>query len=359
MTSDVFLLEIGAAGDVTGKLDALTRRVLGRIRVRDWAVKVQLGHPGRVAAIAPGWAHEVAQTLTGSGGKAAVCGTLSINTKGLDTADSQRETAALKGYATQGTSPSYVVADDPRGEPSPVSPGVPDGLLGPVGLAAAAAGSGGLAVMTPVRPHPHLGLTGALSSLGLGLVDRDTKLRIHRDLRPRVNTPLCAGCGSCLAVCIFDAININAGRAFIDHERCTGCGECMNVCFMAGIAPEDLAGVPVFQRKVAEAASAARVGTVDPLRPAVFLNVLVRPDRAARGPRRQREVLGDVGVLGATDPVALDTATADLIRGRSGGSLQSWSGFLQEPGPLLERAAELDLGRSAYRLHTFQYPGTP
>ena len=352
MTGEVCLLEVATVDEVAGRLGELTRHVLGQAQARDWAVKVQLGPPGRAAAIAPAWAREVAAAVTAPGGTAMVCDTLSVTTKGLDTAASQRELAVVKGYGALAADPAYVVADDPQGGASPRWPGVPDGLLGPVGLAAATAGSGGLAVITPVRPHPHAGVYGALMSLGLGLVDRETKLRIHQDIRPRVDTPLCAGCGSCLDVCIFDANAITAGRAFIDHERCTGCGECMNVCFMAGIAPEDLAGVPRFQHKVAEGARGARDGVVTGARPAVFLNVLVRPDRAAQGPRRKRDVLGNVGVLAATDPVALDTATVDLIRERSGGSLQSWSGFLQEPGPLLARAGELDLGRPEYRLRT-------
>lgn len=337
---------------ITGRLGDLTTRVLGSAAgdPGTWALKIQLGTPGRVAAVAPEWSAAVAGALGGGRSDVFTCDTLSVTTRGMETAAGQREQATAKGYDPAGSAPRYLVADDPEGDASPLVAVEDEGELGEVGLAALTAPVAGLAVVTPVRPHPHAGFLGALTSLGLGLVDRETKLRIHQDIRPTVDTPLCAGCGSCLEVCIFDAIDISSGRARIDHQKCTGCGECMNVCFMAGIAAEDAAGIPRFQAKVAVAARAARQGTLEALRPAVYLNLLMRPDRSARGPKRQREPLGDVGVLAATDPVALDRATWDLIAQRSGGSLQGWSGFLQEPGPLLERAATEGLGRPDYRL---------
>ena len=218
-------------------------------------------------------------------------------------------------------------------------------------LAPLLAGIAGACLLTPVRPHPHAGFQGALLNLGVGLADRAGKIELHRDIRPQVDTPLCAGCGSCLAVCLFDAIAIKAGRAYIDHTRCTGCGECMNVCFMAGISAEEAAGIPRFQRKVAAAAQAARQVLAAAAASPGYFNFLVRLDRHAGGARaRGRRRLGDVGVLAASDPVALDQATWDVITDRIGGSLPSWSGFQQEPGELIGQAEELGLGTRDYRL---------
>jgi len=247
------------------------------------------------------------------------------------------------------------VADGPgEGDPLVVNPsGEPD--LAGLTLAPALKGFAGLCVLTPVRPHPHAGFQGALINLGVGLADRAGKLLVHRDIRPRVDTPLCAGCGSCLAVCLFDAISIQTGRAMIDHRKCTGCGECMNVCFMAGISAEEAAGIPRFQKKVAAAALAARdAATAGRPDRSGYLNLLVRLDRQAGGAGgRGRSRLGDVGVLGSRDPVALDRATWDLIVARSGDSLAVWSGFKQEPGSLLDHAEKLGLGSQDYNLVEF------
>ena len=150
------------------------------------------------------------------------------------------------------------------------------------------------------------------------------------------------------------AIKLNAGRAYIDHKACTGCGECMNVCFMAGINPEEEAGVPAFQARVADAALAARLRiTGGEAAREVYISFLVRLDRQNGGARsRQRNRLGNIGILASRDPVALDQATCDLISQRMGGNLGDWSGFKQLPEALLARAEAIGLGQRAYKLVT-------
>lgn len=41
----------------------------------------------------------------------------------------------------------------------------------------------------------------------------------------------CLGCGSCVSVCEYDAIHINAnGVAEVDEDKCVNCGACINKC---------------------------------------------------------------------------------------------------------------------------------
>lgn len=321
-----------------------------------WAVKLQLGAPHRPTAVPPAWTRAVAGAL---GGQGFLCDTLSITTAGLDTVEAHLALAAQKGYGVAagpgaaGTWP-YLVADAPdRGAPLAVAPTEAGGLAGHA-LAAGLAGADHLCVLTQVQPHPHLGLQGALSSVGIGLADRAATIALHRDIRPRVDTPLCAGCGVCMTVCVFDAIRLNAGRAYIDHTRCTGCGECMSVCFMAGIEPEEASGIPAFQAKVAAAAGGALARLTDrETARAVYFSFLVGLDRQVGGARRRdRSRPGDVGILASRDPVALDQAAWDLVADRAGGRLAAWSGYNQLPETLLARAAELGLGERAYDLVT-------
>lgn len=353
--ADVFLLPAGP--DPAGPVDP---DGLGRLVERlglagaagpgsRWALKLHLGPRGRTAAVDPAWAAAGARVLAGAAAqqRTVCCDTLSINLEGLDTVPGHLQLAAAKGYGPGSPAPPFAVADDPAHGPALR----PAGAEQPA-LAALTAAVDGLLVLNPVRPHPHLGFGGALLALGAGLADRDGKLLLHQDIRPKVDTPLCAGCGSCQAVCLFDAIRITAGRAVIDHRRCTGCGECMNHCFMAGIAPEDAAGIPRFQRRVARAAQQAWAGAQGSPRPAGFLSLLLRLERRAGGPGRRGDRHGDLGVLASRDPVALDQATWDLAAGGPLGSLPAWSGFATAPGALLEEAAALGLGDPGYRLVT-------
>jgi len=317
-----------------------------------WGVKVHLGPSKRPAAVDPAWAGAVVAQLgaEGTGRGSFIFDTLSITTPILDEVAGHLELAEAKGYTGAAVQLPYVVADDPDGKPSLAGKVPPDSALSGHTLAGRLVEMRNLCVLTPVRPHPHAGLQGALTTLGVGLSDRPGKIALHRDIRPQVDTPLCAGCGTCMAVCLFDAITLRAGRAFIDHERCTGCGECMNACFMAGISAAEAAGIPRFQTKVADAALAARnaLTGVAPDRH-VYFNFLVRLDRQDR---RARVRLGDVGVLAARDPVALDQATVDLISARMDGQLSAWSGFNQVPTVLLARAEAIGLGTTGYELVT-------
>jgi hypothetical protein len=324
-----------------------------------WALKVHFGGPNRPAAVDPAWARTVANLLAGPGAARPPRGTfafdtLSITTEGLHDVPSHYALAAIKGFGGPTADLPFVVADDPQRGPA-LAATVPVGsALAAHTVAAGLAGIAGLCVLTPVRPHPHAGLRGALTTLGLGLADRAGKLNLHRDIRPQVDTPLCAGCGVCLTVCLFEAIKLAGGRAYIDHTLCTGCGECMNVCFMAGIEADQAVGIPAFQAKVADAALAARDRLVGPLpdRQAYF-SFLMHLDRHGAGTRsRNRRQLGDLGILASHDPVALDQATWDLIEQGIGGPLATWSGFQQVPDSLLNHAEAIGLGRRAHQLVT-------
>jgi ferredoxin len=302
-------------------------------------LKTSLGKPRRPAAIADHWLQLVGETLA-PGISCDVFDTLSITTRGLE------EPASLQEVAQQKNIGGFRVADDPALGPGITVPMAEESLLNEITCAHGAGQYASLAVLNPVRPHPHMGFGGVISALGLGLVDRKTKLVLHEDVRPKVDTPLCAGCGSCLDVCIFDAIKFDGGRAAIDHTLCTGCGECMDACFMAGIAPEHVSQVVAFQEKVADSAAAVmanRSGMVP------CFNFLVRLDRSSGG-GGSRKRLGDVGILASFDPVALDQAAWDMIIGQTGENLAAWSGFPREPEAMLARAVRVGLGSRSYDL---------
>jgi uncharacterized Fe-S center protein len=359
MAQDVFfapLIEDAAAfaePDLRPGLRALGRALgLPGAGPGDWAVKVHLGPRNRPAAVDAAWATAVGEILAGTGQGAFAFDTLSITTEGLDEAIAHQELAYVKGFGN-GDLP-YVVADGPEQGPSLGTIPPADSELTDHALAGGLAAARNLCVLTPIRPHPHVGLRGAITTMGVGLADRASKIALHENIRPKVDTPLCAGCGVCMTVCLFDAIKLSAGRAFIDHKLCTGCGECMNVCFMAGINPAEEEGVPAFQAKVADAALAARDRLTDgEASRQVYFNFLVRLDRQGGGARsRQRNRLGNIGILASRDPVALDQATFEMITERMGGKLGDWSGFKQLPETLLARAEAIGLGETAYNLVT-------
>ncbi len=305
---------------------------------KPWAIKVQVAPPGLPAWIKPGWMRETCRALDCGPGSFA-CDTVSITTRGLEDPLLLQQQARRQGFEIHQGGLPFKVADEAE-----------YAGMDPDARASALASVAALAVLTPLKPHPHLGFQGVLADVGLGLLPRAGKLALHRDIRPRVDTPLCAGCGSCLDVCLYDAIAIQAGRAYIDHRECTGCGECMTVCFMAGIAPDEAERILGFQQGVAR--SAAKVLENIPAG-GVFLNLLVGLDRFVAGPgKRMALVLNRGHLLAGRDPVAVDQAAWDLLEDACAGSLKNWHGYHQDPEALLAAAAQLGLGSRKYQLHS-------
>ncbi len=343
MSSPVFHLELGSADNplaVAVSPQDVANIVQAVMRGREegaggpWALKVQVAPPGQPAWLQPEWVAAASGSL-GCGPGSFCCETVSITTKGLEKPDLVRAEAERQGLLDCGL-PFVVCNAEETEEPTTGSPAS--------GLAAAKA----LAVLAPLRPHPHFGFYGALAELGLGLLPRAKKLALHRDIRPQVDTPLCAGCGSCLEVCLYDAIQIKAGRAFIDHNHCTGCGECMTVCFMAGISPAASASVGKFQQNVAAMAAKILSNFTEER---IFINFLVGMERYRAGlGKRMSLALHQNQLVAGRDPVAVDQATWDLLQEACAGNLKNWHGYSQSPELLLTGARELGLGSRNYHL---------
>jgi len=62
--------------------------------------------------------------------------------------------------------------------------------------------------------------------------------RVHHQ-KASVDSELCIGCGICKEICIYDAPEINAGKAVIT-DRCDGCGLCVYLCPKSAISMEQL-----------------------------------------------------------------------------------------------------------------------
>jgi uncharacterized Fe-S center protein len=102
--------------------------------------------------------------------------------------------------------------------------------------------------------------------------------------------------------------------ARIDSERCVGCGECTAACPHGAIPINWTTSPEAIQKKTAEYAKAAishlegKVG---------FLNLIIQvtPDCDCCN-WNDVPFVSDVGFLASCDPVAIDTASADLVAGQ-------------------------------------------
>jgi len=146
---------------------------------------------------------------------------------------------------------------------------------------------------------------------------------------------LCTACASCRRWCAFGAIAMpEGGPAVIDPERCSGCGACLPTCPAGAIRISWDQGSRDMQERMVEYV----YGAISPKGGrAVFLNFLMNISPLCDCyPFADAPLVPDVGILAATDPVALDQASADLVN-------------LQPGHPLSAHAAELGPGADKFR----------
>lgn len=93
--------------------------------------------------------------------------------------------------------------------------------------------AGYVLMLTHFTGHELLACGGALKNMGMGLVDKETKARIH-GFKATVDKEKCTGCEECAPTCSYGAISyvgeLNDRKASVDIEACLGCMSCLPYC---------------------------------------------------------------------------------------------------------------------------------
>ena len=69
----------------------------------------------------------------------------------------------------------------------------------------------------------------------------------HAPTVARVNLNLCTGCGMCIDVCPYDALQLKDGKAEVNEVLCEGCGTCSATCLRAAIQVINLTPLQVHE----------------------------------------------------------------------------------------------------------------
>ena len=54
-----------------------------------------------------------------------------------------------------------------------------------------------------------------------------------------VDKAKCVGCGQCVLVCDFDAVEVRYGLSMIRQQDCVACGVCLDFCPVAALGWEE------------------------------------------------------------------------------------------------------------------------
>jgi len=243
-------------------------------------------------------------------------------------------------------------------------------ILGEMSVASALHDAKAMVVLTHVKGHIQAVLGGAIKNVSMGGISaapRDGdwhqgrgKMHFLMGETMQWDDGKCILCMDCMNVCPVGAITFPDDRYTVDQEKCWRCGRCARVC------PVEAIQVPVshetFMKAVAEGANAL-LKTFEPGRIVYISFLLEMQPECDCMPLADPPVAQDQGILISDDPVAIDTATLDILSrieplpdSRASGLArkEGWDIFslLHKKDARLQirEAEKLGLGSSAYEL---------
>ena len=273
------------------------------------AIKLHFGEPGNMAYLRPNWARVVCDYVRELGGKPFLtdCNTLYVG--GRANALDHLDSAMRNGYTPMTTGAQCIIADGLKGDDYDLVPIRGGKYLRAAKIGRAIMDADIFISLTHAKGHVSAGFGGALKNIGMGCGSRAGKEEMHSSGKPVVDTDKCIGCGKCVENCAHNGPHIENGKCTILKYKCTGCGRCINVCPMHAIHADYAIANELLNCKIAEYAKAVVDG-----RPSfhIALALDVSPSCDCNH-YNDVPIVPNVGMFASFDPVALDTACADMI----------------------------------------------
>ena len=315
MSSDVFLASVRAKrGDsLLEKVEKLFDQVgfNAIVQSKDLvAIKLHFGEKGNTAYIRPQFIRRIVNKVKAQGGKPFLTDSNTLYVGSRSNAVDHLQTAIENGFAYAVVDAPLIIADGLSGQDfERVEINLKhfkDVKISSVGVHADA-----LIAVSHFKGHAATGFGGTIKNLGMGLGSRSGKQMMHSDVLPKVNQNKCLGCGKCTKYCPENTITMEEGKALIIEGKCIGCGECTAICPVYAVDINWKTDADTIQEKMVEYVYGVLKNKQGK---AGFINFVtdVSPDCDCCG-WNDAPVVGDIGILASTDPIALDQACADLV----------------------------------------------
>lgn len=305
------------------------------------AIKIHPGEYGNTTHVRPVIARTVVDLVIEAGGIPFVTDTTTLY-KGMKlNAVELIKGAAMNGFTHASMNAPFIVADGLRGGDG-IEIQINGEALGSITVASAIVEADSMIVLSHSKGHPASGFGGALKNLGMGCLDREGKITVHEVGKPSIDPEKCVQCGDCVKVCPWGAITPPS----IDHSKCCGELSCADACPEEAIIPPRDASDKM-QKRLGEAA----LGPIKALKGRIgYINWVydITPGCDCFNFSGERFV-DDIGILGGMDPVAIDSATVEMIDEKmkeKGSSMFNVWGV--DPWIHIEAAEKVGCGRRDY-----------
>jgi len=254
--------------------------------------------------------------------------------------------ANAQGFGFKETGMPIIMADGLYGDEDYDVP-IEGKIYKSVKIAALFAKCNALIMVSHFTGHLGTGFGAALKNMGMGCSSRAGKMDQHSTTKPSVNKRVCTGCGVCVKWCSQKAITLKLKEtAVIDKDKCIGCGQCLAMCRFDAIKYNWSAAHEDLQKKIVEHA----MGLYNLLKnKSLFINVLTRISKDCDCMNEFEKIVPDIGLLVSTDPVALDSASLNLVESKSGMQFSKLAYDIPYRFQI-DYSKELNFGNSEYEL---------
>lgn len=309
------------------------------------AIKMHFGEEGGRHFVPPEVARALGECIREAGGKPFATDSNTLYNGMRANAVDHLELARRHGFSHEALGFPVIIADGLRGESQVIQEG-PGEVLPKVFLSGVAAMTDAAVVVTHVTGHLAAGVGASIKNVAMGFAGRAGKLAQHHGAAPLFSRDRCRACGRCARHCPASAITVRE-YARLEAGRCIGCGECFAFCPYGAVTFEWAESGPRLQKKMAEYCLAfhrEKAGRV------IYLNFVTQVTRQCDCMASREKPLPDLGVLGSTDPVAVDAAAIEQLNAREGRDVfrTFWPQF--DPWGQIEHGERIGLGTRRYRL---------
>lgn len=300
------------------KIETLLDRahIAKRIQKNDLvAIKLHFGEKGNIAYLRPVFLRAVADKVKALGARPFLTDSNTLYVGSRSNAISHLRTAIENGFDYSCVGCPVVIAGGLRGQTG-TKVKIQGEVLKEVPIVQEIVEADALIAVSHFKGHELSGFGGALKNLGMGCATRAGKLEQHSTVAPRINRETCKACSLCVQYCPANAIYAGKKFAEIDQQKCIGCGECVVVCPSKAVEIQWDEDQCKFQQKIVEYAAGALHGKE---KKSLFLNFLMQVGPSCDCyPNNDAPIVKDIGILGSIDPVAIDTASNDLVMAEEG-----------------------------------------
>lgn len=319
MTSKVYFTDLRSRSQYENRINRIRRLFdesgLNKLVNRGGltAIKLHFGEEGNDSFIKPIFVGQIVEKVLENRGKPFLTDTNTLYHGSRHDSVQHIHTAIKHGFDFAVVGAPLIIADGIQGENwKSVDIGLKH--FNEVKIAGEIEDSDSMMVLSHFKGHGMSGFGGALKNLAMGCSAAPGKIEQHKCSKPFI-TDSCNACGLCVGECPVYAMYLKDGKSQIDYDMCIGCNNCVELC-PDSVIKLDWDSMPIFMERMMEYAYGAvknKKGKVG------YMNFLtdITPDCDCV-PWSDVPLVPDIGILASNDPVALDTASYDLVNQQEG-----------------------------------------